>query len=68
MRKLSNWADVVYAHDLVSVGLPCALAKFLKPRTKLVVRLGGDFLWEKAYNNNWTDKPLSSYYQEPKKF
>jgi len=64
--KMSKWADIVYAHDLVSVGLPCALAKLLKPKTKLIVRLGGDFLWEKAYNNGWTDKPLRTYYQEPK--
>ncbi|MDD5072011.1 MAG: GtrA family protein [Patescibacteria group bacterium] len=65
---LAGRADIIYAHDLVSVGLPCALVKFLKPKTKLVVRLGGDFLWEKAYDNGWTDKPLSRYYEEQKNF
>ena len=65
-ERLAKWADVVYAHDLVSVGLPCAFVKILRPRIKLVVRLGGDFLWEKAYNNNWTKKPLSAYYEQPK--
>lgn len=66
--KLSEWADVVYAHDLASTGLPCALAKTIKPRLKLVIRLGGDFLWEKAFNNGWTEKPLSQYYEQPKNF
>ncbi|MFA4941480.1 MAG: GtrA family protein [Patescibacteria group bacterium] len=66
--KLSEWADVVYIHDLASTGLPCSLVKTLKPRLKLVVRLGGDFLWEKAYNNGWTEKPLSQYYEQPKNF
>ncbi|MDD5294457.1 MAG: GtrA family protein, partial [Patescibacteria group bacterium] len=66
--ELSGRADIVYAHDLVSVGLPCALVKLFKPRLKLVIRLGGDFLWEKAYNNGWTENPLSRYYKEPKNF
>ncbi|MDD5032416.1 MAG: glycosyltransferase [Patescibacteria group bacterium] len=66
--KLSGWADIVYAHDLVSVGLPCALVKLFKPKLKLAIRLGGDFLWEKAYNRGWTDKSLSRYYEEPKNF
>jgi len=64
--KLSGGADIIYAHDLVSVGLPCALVKLFKPRLKLVIRLGGDLLWEKAYNNGWTDKSLSRYYQQRK--
>lgn len=64
--RLSSWADIIYAHDLVSVGLPCALVKLFKLRVKLVIRLGGDFLWEKAFNKGWTDKPLSKYYQQPK--
>lgn len=51
---------------MVSTGIPCAVVKLIRPKTKLVVRLGGDFLWEKAYNNNWTKKPLSSYYRYSK--
>lgn len=66
IKKLSKWADVVYAQDLVSTGFPCTLAKIFKPQMKLVVRLGGDFLWEKAYNNSWTEKPLSEYHAQPK--
>ncbi len=66
--KLAGWADAVYAHDLVSVGLPCATVKLIKPKIRLSVRLGGDFLWEKAYNNGWTNKPLREYYKQPKNF
>ncbi len=65
LRDTAN-EDIVYAHDLVSVGLPCAIAKTFRPRFKLVFRLGGDFLWEKAYNNGWTDKSLARYYAQPK--
>jgi len=66
VKKLSKWADIVYAHDLVSTGLPCSWVKFFRPKLKFVVRLGGDFLWEKAYNNSWTDLPLSQYHNQPK--
>jgi len=65
--KLSVWSDIIYAHDLVSVGIPCSLVKMFKPEIKLVVRLGGDFLWEKAFNNEWTSEPLINYYKRPKK-
>lgn len=61
-------ADLIYAHDLVSTGLPATLVKVLQPKKKLVIRLGGDFLWEKAYNQAWTNKPLSQYYQQKKNF
>lgn len=62
--KKNKEFDVVFAFDLVSVGLPCALAKLLKPKSKLFLRLGGDFLWERAYNNGRTKKPLLEYYKE----
>jgi len=68
LRKIVWWADVVYAFDLVSVGIPCVLTKIALPRTKIITRIGGDFVWEKAINNQWTDRPLSSYYQGKKNF
>ena len=68
IRKLSKWADIIYSQDLISVGLPCAFLKLLSPKTKIVVRLGGDFLWEKAYNSGWTKQTLKQYYKEPKSF
>ncbi len=66
--KLKNWADVIYIHDLISVGIPVSLVKTLWPQIKIIVRLGGDFLWEKAYNSSWTNKPLSIYYDYPKNY
>ncbi len=39
------WSDFVFALDTFSVGLPTALACFLFNK-KLVIRTGGDFLWE----------------------
>jgi glycosyltransferase involved in cell wall biosynthesis len=68
LRKLAKWADIIYAQDLISVGLPCALLKLFKPKTKLVVRLGGDFLWEKAFNSGWSKQTLSQYHGQPKSF
>ena len=40
-------ADIVYAQDTVSVGLPAALACLLTGR-KFIVRVPGDYAWEQA--------------------
>ncbi len=63
---LSGEIDLLYAFDIVSVGIPAALVRFFKPRLTLVARLGGDFLWEKAFNNGWTTAALSTYFSESK--
>lgn len=63
--ELSSWADIVYTLDLMSAGLPAALAAKLRGK-KVVFRTGGDFLWEKAYHNGWTDISLFSYYGQKK--
>ena len=68
VRKLAKWGDVIYAQDLISVGLPCALVKVFNPKIKIIVRLGGDFLWEKAYNSGWSNQTLSQYHSQPKNF
>ena len=49
---------------MVSAGFPTVYAAN-KP---VVVRLGGDFLWEKAFNNGWTSVGLEKYYSESKNF
>jgi len=66
--KLGKWVDVVYVFDQVSTGIPGAMFKVFNPSKKLVLRIGGDFLWEKAYNNSWTEKSLSDYYKNEKSF
>lgn len=64
--KLSKEAGVIYALDLMSVGLPCALVKLLRSKIKFVVRLGGDFLWEKAAQEKGYDNTLRQYYADKK--
>ncbi|MES2203249.1 MAG: glycosyltransferase family 4 protein [Patescibacteria group bacterium] len=45
--SLALKADIVYAQDTVSVGLPAALAA-LVARKKFMVRVPGDYAWEQA--------------------
>lgn len=45
LEKNGGDADIVYAFSSVSVGIPLKLAKLQKP--KKILRLGGDFLWER---------------------
>ncbi|MBI3336796.1 glycosyltransferase family 4 protein [Candidatus Peregrinibacteria bacterium] len=45
LRKHAKDADVVYAFSSVSTGVPMVLAHVKKP--KKVLRLGGDFFWER---------------------
>lgn len=59
--ELSSTADLVYCLDLVSAGLPTILAAKLRGK-KIIFRFGGDFLWEKAFQNGWTGKSLNGYY------
>ncbi|NCN07240.1 glycosyltransferase [Candidatus Falkowbacteria bacterium] len=64
IRNQAKDAVIIYAQDLVSSGLPAALAK--RSSNYLVVRIGGDFLWEKMVNTGKTEVPISQYYQQPK--
>lgn len=61
-----RWATLFYAHDLISVGFPSALVRLCTTRLRLVIRLGGDFLWEQAYNRGWTTQTLTGYYTTAK--
>jgi len=45
--KLAGGADLVYAQDPVSVGLPVCLACFLK-RKKYILKIVGDYAWEQG--------------------
>lgn len=59
---LSPWADIVYTLDLISAGLPTTLAAKIRKK-KVIFRTGGDFLWEKAIQKGWTNRPLIQYYE-----
>src|SRR3989344_1223197 len=66
VKKDSRQSQIIYAQDLFSSGLPAALAK--TKRQKLIIRLGGDFLWEKMVNDGKSEVALSQYYSTPKSF
>ncbi|MBI2618399.1 glycosyltransferase family 4 protein [Candidatus Kaiserbacteria bacterium] len=52
-------ADIIYALDPVSVGLPAALASFFLKK-RFFVRIAGDYAWEQAsYTHRITESPLS---------
>ena len=60
-----NNFDILYAFDHFSAGMPASvLAKKIKK--PFVVRVGGDFLWEKMVNSGKCNLPLAEYYQQPK--
>ena len=65
LQVLSKDADILYAFSSVSVGVPLLLARVHSPHK--VLRLGGDFLWERATDRGET-RPLAEWYeQKPKR-
>jgi len=54
--------DVVYLFDYTLVGLPIALAAKLK-RKKYIVRVGGDYMWEKYMRSASTPVTLRDFYK-----
>lgn len=67
LKSLIADTDIIYAQDLVSSGLPAAVVSRLTGK-QLVLRLGGDFLWEKMVQAGRTELPLVAYYQQSKNF
>ena len=55
-------ADVVFAFDTWSTGIPATLAAKVC-RKKVVVRIGGDFLWETYVGRTHTLVKLSEFYK-----
>lgn len=53
--------DYIIAMDTFSTGLPAVLFAFLF-RKKIVIRVGGDFLWESYVNRTKEDILLSQFY------
>ncbi|PIR53728.1 hypothetical protein COU75_04415 [Candidatus Peregrinibacteria bacterium CG10_big_fil_rev_8_21_14_0_10_42_8] len=62
LREVGADADVVYAFSSISCGIPLVLSGIKKP--KRVLRLGGDFLWER-YTDFGGTKSLRSFYESP---
>ncbi len=61
-KKAKN-CDIICAFNLISCGIPAYLAARIR-RKKFFIRLGGDFLWERAVEQGRTEKSLGEYYQE----
>jgi glycosyltransferase involved in cell wall biosynthesis len=59
--------DILYAFDHFSAGIPvsCLAKKVNKP---FIIRVGGDFLWEKMVNSGKCNVPLGEYYTMKKSF
>lgn len=62
---LARQADVIFAQDTVSVGLPAALAARILGK-KFVVRVPGDYAWEQA-SGRWGVKDSLDEFQ-PKRY
>lgn len=60
-------ADAIIAFDTYSVGVPAAAVSVLT-RTQLLVRVGGDFLWERYVENTGDLIPLSDIYRHREKW
>ena len=61
LKQVGKDADIVYAFSSVSVGVPLNLARLKKP--KKILRLGGDFGWER-YTDWGGKKSLREWYEK----
>ncbi len=60
LREVGSEADIIYAFSSVSCGVPLVLARLKQPRK--VLRLGGDFLWER-YTDGGGELGLRKWYE-----
>ena len=60
----SRGADVIYAQDPVSVGLPGAIASLLM-RKKFLVRIAGDYAWEQGVQRFGVKQTLDEFVENP---
>jgi glycosyltransferase involved in cell wall biosynthesis len=59
-------ADIVYALDPMSVGVPARVVAFLA-RKKFIIRLGGDYAWEQGQQRFGVTQTLDEYTHNPQK-
>ncbi len=65
LRIIAKDADIVEAFSSVSVGIPLWLAHLRRP--KKILRLGGDFLWERATDAG-EERGLREWYNKRPRF
>jgi glycosyltransferase involved in cell wall biosynthesis len=64
LKEIAHDADIVYCFSSVSCGVPLWLAKLKHP--KKILRLGGDFLWERYTDRGGTLSLRDWYASEPR--
>lgn len=57
-------SNLIYAMGPVSDGLPAWIVSIIL-RKPLLIRLGGDFVWERSLELGKTSAPLRAFYHEP---
>ena len=66
LLKISKKRDIVYAFNIISCGIPaCMCSKILRKR--FFLRIGGDFLWERAVERGRSKQTLREYYESSAK-
>lgn len=55
--------QVVFGHDAQGVGVPALIAAKLS-LSPLILRIGGDVVWERAAESGETTEPLSTFYEK----
>jgi glycosyltransferase involved in cell wall biosynthesis len=61
----SRGATAIFAFDTYSVGVPAAFIAMLR-RIPVVIRVGGDFVWESYVERTHDLVPLSDFYHTPR--
>ena len=59
-------ADAIFAFDTYSVGVPAALVGLIR-RVPVVIRIGGDFVWESYIERTKDLVPLPDFYRTPRR-
>jgi glycosyltransferase involved in cell wall biosynthesis len=55
--------DLLYAHDALGVGLPAVLVARLLNK-KIIMRIGGDLLWEREAQRGKTELSMNEWYKK----
>lgn len=55
--------DVIYCQGAFSEGIPCVLANLIL-RKRMILRVGGDFVWELAFNSGKTKDTLEDFHKK----
>lgn len=60
LKKLADKADLIFAQGPLASGLPAVLIKKLTGK-KVIMKIVGDVVWERARNNNLTDQTIDEF-------